>query len=251
MNKWTAFFTISFLSTLVTLYLADFYSISWSKVNIFKQITSTHVPTPSPTSESVPTPPPTSEPVSTPSPTSEPVSTPSPTSEPVSTPSPTSEPVPRQTILEQRRRHVENYCRKYSDIEPKHDFPILKQKVVSFLLFNKIANLLLCVPGKAGSTLTTNAIYQETVKQLKHLIPADCNTAFTIDKVRGKIETCINKMINVHLNVSLFDEASQLTDAKFMFFRHPMSRLISSFYHGQAVGVVFILIFNPTPSNLL
>ena len=211
MNKLrTVFVIVSFLSTLVTLHSAFFHAISWRKM---KQVTST-VPTPPPAFDPVPTPPPAFDPVPTPAPTSD------------------------LDQFEQRRRHVENYCRKYSGIEPKHDFPILKQKVVSFLLFNKIANLLFCVPGKAGSTLTVDSIYQETVKQLQHLIPAGCDTTFTIDKVRGKIETCINKMINVHLNVSLFDEASQLTDAKFMFFRHPMSRLISSFYHGQAVGVV-------------
>ena len=140
-----------------------------------------------------------------------------------------------EDIFVKRRRHVEEYCRLHETEQNKmHDdfvksLPNLLRSTSCCLHFNRIANLLFCVPEKAGSTQSTSAIYSATVTQLRNKIReqninSHCN-----------VEHCITEQINIKVNATTYDQAAKLTDSKFMFYRHPMARLVSSYYHGQAV----------------
>ena len=148
-----------------------------------------------------------------------------------------------EDIFVKRRRHVEEYCRLHETEQNKmHDdfvksLPNLLRSTSCCLHFNRIANLLFCVPEKAGSTESTSAIYSATITQLGNKIPTDCTTA-NPQKInsRGNGEHCITEQINVRVNSTTYDQAAKLTDSKFMFYRHPMARLVSSYHHGQAVS---------------
>ena len=151
-----------------------------------------------------------------------------------------------ETIYDKRRQHVEDYCQRHAkEVADKHDEFV--KSAPSFLFqnncclhYNKIAPLVFCVPEKSGSTQTTQVVFDTTISQLKSKFPPGCEALPSKNLIRrGNIKNCITEQFNMEINSTIFDQASQLTEAKFMFFRHPMSRLVSSFHHKRAVCFYF------------
>ena len=146
-----------------------------------------------------------------------------------------------QDEIENRRNHVEQYCKSHAvEMQEIHDkfnnrsnlaHLIFKQNC--YLYYNKPADVAFCSPPKTGSSQTTRSMFDAT---------------YTIQKVNSECKKTASKnphydnciQWDVSRNYS-YDEISKMTTKKFMFYRHPMSRLVSSWKHGQGVSFFFPL----------
>ena len=137
--------------------------------------------------------------------------------------------------FEWRHRHVENYCkankRMLDQIHDNFTNPLTISHLIfkqnCYVYFNEPAGLVFCSPPKSGSSETTKAIYEATLDK-KKASDKWCQLRFKDER-----ENCVTWSI---VPEKTYEQVGKLSTKKFMFFRHPMDRLVSSWRHGQGVS---------------
>ena len=144
-------------------------------------------------------------------------------------------------VFEQRRQRVEEYCKKnhqqmqglLRDFQNGIDKRIYKAN--NYIYYNQPSDIAYCVPPKAGSSQTTKAMFEATFDP--STMPESCmRTNFA----NSHYNNCVQWTVAGNFGQ---ERVEKITPNKFMFYRHPISRLISSWKHGQAVCFTLLSIF--------
>ena len=146
--------------------------------------------------------------------------------------------------FEQRRLHISEYCQRnrdklqrvWDDFENLTRQGRLQDKQTNFIRYNNPAGVLFCTPSKCGSTETLELLFHSTFTALTGSIEGQEATKCIKRHAKNPYDSnCVTRRLEGEETNAI----DRIKTPKFMFFRHPLARLASSWHWKESVRCTF------------